>query len=103
MNWESFKAFLEHLQPETIARILVDLENAHEDWEYYPEEAPAETIRKFLDEAVAVIISAGDKRAREEDADFRQIIERTRDEQDREDWAAQRDQQEVKNWLDDYK
>ena len=103
MNWDSFKTLLSQLRPETIARLVIDLENAHEEWEFYPEQAPPEATRQFLDEAMAVIVSLGDKRAKEEDSEFRRLIERLREEQDQTNWAARRDRQEIDNWLDDYK
>ena len=103
MNWDDFGKLLRHLQPETIARIIIDLEQAREDWAYYPEEAPPEPERAMIDEAVGVIITAGDAAAKTNDVEFRPLLERLRDEQDEKAWADERDAQEVRNWLDDYK
>ncbi len=103
MNWDNFGKLLRHLQPETIARIIIDLEQAHEEWAYYPEEAPPESVRAMIEEALGVIITTGDVAARANDVEFRPLLERLRDEQDEKDWADERDEQEVRNWLDDYK
>lgn len=103
MNWDEFGELLTHLQPETIARIIVDLEHAHEEWEFYPEQAPPEPVRAMIDEAVGIIITAGDAGAKANDVEFRHLLEQLRDELDEKDWADKRDQQEIKNWLDDYK
>lgn len=103
MNWDDFGNLLRHLHPETLARIVVDLENAQEDWAFYPEDAPPEAIQEMVDEALTLIISIGEGRAEAKNVEFRHLLEQLRDEQDEKDWAETRDQQEIKNWLDDYK
>lgn len=100
MNDELFELILRTIRPETLARLAIDLEDAQEDWHYYPEEAPSTATRKNLEQALALIINLGVEQATS--SDFQQMLDQIRDQRPEEDWSRDRDQQERQNWLEDY-
>ncbi len=100
MNDELFELILRTLRPETLARLAVDIEDAQEDWQYYPEVAPSKAVRQNLDQTLALIITLGAEQAT--GVNFQQMLDQIRDKRSEEDWSRDRDQQERQNWLQDY-
>ena len=102
MNDQFLQTLLNQLTPGTLARIVLDLEQAQEDWAGFPETAPLEADQQALLIALALIREIGQGQAREEGLDFEEMLEQVRAEQDEADWQADRDRQEVNNWLSDF-
>jgi hypothetical protein len=102
MNNEFLQTLLNQLTPPTLARIVVDLEQAQEDWVSFPETAPTQADQQALVTTLAVIREIGQMQARAEGLDFEEMIEQIRAEQDEADWQAERGRQEVDNWLSDF-
>lgn len=100
MDNELFHTLLDQLQPETLARMVVDVEQADEEWQHYPENAPSENEQKELIEQLDLLKQIGARRARAEGVDFEQLLTRLR--AGHADWSAQRDRQESQNWLSDF-
>lgn len=102
MNQELFALILACLEPKTLAYLVRDLQDLRADWQYYPEEAPNESVREELEQLIKLLMTQGVELTAAGEAVFLQLIEQARAEQQAEDWAHQRDQQERKNWLQDY-
>jgi len=102
MNNEFLQTLLNQLTPPTLARIVVDLEQAQEDWASFPETVPTQAEQQALVAALAIIREIGQTQARSEGLDFEEVIEQAKVEQDEADWQAERDRQEVDNWLSDF-
>lgn len=101
MNQALFSLFLESLEPKTLAYLARDLTECQEDWGFYPEEAPPEPHQKELAHVLAAITRLGADLMDGDEARFLELVEQARDEQEEEDWAADRARQERQNWLED--
>jgi hypothetical protein len=104
MDTELLNSLFKLLQSQTLAHMLVDLEEAEEEWQHYPAQAPSEEIAKKLRQARLLIAEAGAARARAEGLDFQQTLEQARDRRDAdaEDWLLTRNRQTRENWYKDY-
>jgi hypothetical protein len=102
MNQEFFDILLNTLQPRTLAYMLVDLEEAAADWEYYPEAAPGETTRTALERIRLTIANTGQALAKAEGLNFDKLMDETRDEREADDWLLARNEWDRKNWYQDY-
>lgn len=88
---------LNHLTPQTLARLVAEIEDMLADWEVglnLPAEATQAEIRGVLAQAHT---------AGESHADFHALVESARDAIDAEGAFSERDAQERQNWLDDYR
>jgi hypothetical protein len=103
MNQQLYTLILDCLEPTTLAYLVRDLEDLREDWQYYPEEVPSETLKQELDKVIAALKERGKVLTAADEAHFRHLIEAARNEQRANDWAEQRDQQERQNWLEDFR
>jgi hypothetical protein len=97
-----FQALLKTLSPLTLARLVVDLETAGQDWATYPAEAPPEPLRAGLVALLAIIDQVGAERAQQEGLDFARLTAAARQASESIDWSAGRDQQERDNWFSDF-
>lgn len=102
LNTPLFETLIAFLQPQTLARMVIDLEEALEDWQYYPEDAPPETVRQEVAQILEYLIESGTAKAGASDLDFQMLLEQARNQQRAEDWPMERDSQEKENWLKDY-
>jgi len=102
LNTSLFETLITSLQPGTLARMVIDLEEALEDWQHYPQDAPPVSIRQEIAQLVERLIEAGTAKAKAFDLDFQTLLEQVRDQQRAEDWPLERDSQERENWLKDY-
>ena len=102
MSSEALSTLLAALQPATLAHMVVDLQELQQDWQRYPDEAPAESDRQALAELLAEIMQLGMARSGSGAPDFRQLIEQAKDERQADDWSRARDRQEQDNWLNDF-
>lgn len=94
---------LEILQPITLAHLVVDLEEAQDDWKYYPETAPGEEVRAALLAQLDNLRVVGTKRAHAEGLDFALLLEQVREQRAQQtDFQAQRNRQSRDNWFSDY-
>jgi len=101
MNEELLQVIFRALKPKTLAYLVRDLEEAQDDWEYYPEEAPAPPLRAALDQTIKTLVGLGTAAAEVEQADFQRILAQARAELEQEEWLSQRDAQERQNWTAD--
>ena len=101
MNDDLFKTMLNYLTPKTVAYMVRDLQAGQEDWNYYPEEAPSETVKQELVQTLQLLTDFGTKLAALEGLSFQQILQQALLEQQQEEWAWQRDLQEQQNWTND--
>lgn len=101
VNWQTLKTFLNTLQPNTLARMVIDIEDAQDDWEHYPEEAPSAATRKQINQVLGYIMKLGVDWGETADFDFAEMIEQVRAEQPADDWLLERDQQDQENWTQD--
>ena len=101
MKQELFVLLFDCLEPKTLAYIVRDLSERLEDWQHYPEEAPAEEQQQALAQLIDTITKLGTDLTVGIEPDFRQLVEQAGEELQDEDWSAQRDRQEHQNWLDD--
>lgn len=101
MNDKIFRAMVSTLTPHTLAGIVVNLEDAEGDWEFYPEEAPPADVRQALQEMLAHLITIGAQQAETQHQDFDQLLEQIRTRQDEDEWQEDRDRQVRQNWLSD--
>ena len=99
---ETFQILLENLSPHTLAQIIVDLEQAQEDWAHYPEDAPPQETQKALLKLLPVIHNMGQGQAKQGGIDFAQLLEQTKAEREDNGWTTTRDEQEIENWLSDF-
>ena len=90
---------LQFLRPQTLACLVVDTEEVFEEWQTYPEGAPALPVREALRRLGAAAVAAG--RRQMEDS-FEEILEQVRDQYDQDNWLTWRNQQDRDNWLADY-
>jgi hypothetical protein len=102
MSPDQLTTLLTTLQPATLARMVVDLQELQQDWQHYPEEAPPAPVREALEQALAEIMKHGAARIEAGSSDFRQLVEQIKDERQAEDWSRDRDTQEQQNWLSDF-
>lgn len=101
MTEELFKLILQALIPKTLAYLVRDLEESQADWQYYPNDAPPDTVQEKMRQTLEVIKTIGAERAAAEGLDFAQLLHQVGEEQQQEDWAWQRDRQEQQNWTND--
>jgi hypothetical protein len=101
LNQALFSLFLECLEPKTLAYLARDLTECQEDWGFYPEEAPPEATQEELAHVLAAVTRLGIDLMEGDEAEFVELVEQARDEQEADDWAAHRARQERKNWLND--
>lgn len=100
MSPQTLKILLNQLSPQTLARLVVELEEAREDWQFYPEQAPAKAVQNEVAQTVTLIMEIGTDKIVE--ADFQQLIEQARERRQAEEWPLERDRQEQQNWFEDY-
>jgi hypothetical protein len=98
MDESLLRRLLEVLSSTTLAAMLVDLQEAQEEWQHYPEETPALTIQEALLQIAALISEVGQSQT----PDFQQLVEQAQAQKAEQSWAEERDQQEVQNWLSDF-
>lgn len=101
MNEELFDVILKALAPKTLAYLIRDLEETQEDWGYYPEDAPPETVQQNLQQMLGAIKVMATERAAAEGLDFAKLLEQASAEQRQEEWTSQRNTQVQQNWLND--
>lgn len=101
MNQKQLQNLLTTLRARTLAQMVVDLEDAQEDWQYYPEDAPPAEVGQALDKILKLVRNIGAKQARAEGVDFDRLIEQILDARDRADWTQERNRQVRENWLKD--
>ena len=101
MNWQTLKILLNTLQPNTLARLVIDIEDAQEDWEHYPEEAPSVAARKQINQVLGHITKLGVDWGETADFDFAEMIEQIRESQPADDWLLERDKRDQENWTKD--
>ena len=101
MNQHLFQTLLTTLQLETLAAMLLDLEDAATDWQHYPEDAPSETKQQALTGLQTVIDELARRRAAAESLDFDDLLARRRAEHDA-GWLDERNRQTRQNWFSDY-
>ncbi len=99
---ELLPRLLQTLSPETLARMIIDLEQAQEDWAHYPEDAPSPADQTALIELIPQLHQTGQQQAKAEGRSFDHIFEQVKEQLDASDWASERDDQEVQNWLNDF-
>ncbi len=102
MNKTFQNALLNNLALKTLAHMVVDLETAQEDWQFYPEDAPSQAVQEELAQLLKLILEFGQNRVQANKLDFKTLLEQIRDAQEEEDWLKDRGQQEQQNWLKDY-
>ena len=102
MDDSLFQTLLQNLPPTTLAQLVVDMENAADDWTYYPKEAPAAVVQEKLADLLTLIREVGRDQAKAEGLDFQQLVKQLKAEQDGDDWATRRMEQDVENWLNDF-
>lgn len=98
---ELFEALLNTLEVDTLARLVVDLEEAQAEWQADPAAAPSQSVQAGLAQVLANLLRLGNTLARNEGEDFQQLVEQLRA-RDREDWASERSRQERQNWYSDF-
>ncbi|MEW5957345.1 MAG: hypothetical protein AB1801_06455 [Chloroflexota bacterium] len=101
MKQELLSLFLDCLEPKTLAYLVRDLTECQEDWLFYPDEAPPESLQQELAHLLAAVTRLGVDLLDGDEASFLQLIEQARAEQESEDWSRQRERQERQNWLSD--
>lgn len=101
MNEELFNVILKALAPKTLAYLIRDLEETQADWEYYPENAPPETVQQELRQFLEVLNNLAIAQAAVEGLDFALLLEQASAEQRQEEWTSQRNNQVQQNWLND--
>jgi len=102
MDDQLFETLLDALSPNTLARLLVDLEEAQEDWQHYPEDAPPEAVRQQLAQTLALIAKIGSNRTGADATGFEQLVDQIKEERYSENWLQERNRQARQNWLQDY-
>jgi hypothetical protein len=102
MEQDRLEICLDYLQPQTLAHILADLDEAAEDWGYYPEAAPPQTAQELLKQIRVLIVKWGFQQAQAEGLDFEQILDQIKTERAEKDWLRERNQQDRENWYSDY-
>ncbi|GIK41635.1 MAG: hypothetical protein BroJett011_54680 [Chloroflexota bacterium] len=101
MNQDLFEVTLKVLAPKTLAYLIRDLEETQADWNYYPEDAPPETVQQELRQMLEAIQTLAAERAAAEGLDFARLLQQASEEQRQEEWSAQRNTQVQQNWLSD--
>jgi len=94
------------LRPETLIALAADLEEALEEWQFYPEDAPPAKIQRAAANLLAGAQKIGGARAAAAGPDFAKQVTRLRDARDRaddDDWQSGRNAQAGENWLSDYR
>ena len=98
---ELFEALLNTLEVDTLARLVVDLEEAQAEWQADPATAPSQPVQDGLTQVLRNLLRLGNTLARNEGGDFQQLVAQLRA-RDQEDWASDRDRQERQNWYNDF-
>lgn len=98
MDERLLRLLLEVLSLETLAAMVADLQEAQEDWQHYPAEAPDETRREVLVHGAAIITEIGQAQA----PNFQKLVEQAQAQKAEGTWVSERDRQEVQNWLSDF-
>jgi hypothetical protein len=88
------------LQPETLANIVFDLEEAAEEWPLYPEEAPDAAAQQSLLTLRERLRQRGAAQAG--DAEFANLLDEARDRRAGDYWLSVRNRQTRDNWFSDY-
>src|SRR5262245_21466507 len=99
---ELFEALLNTLEVDTLARLVVDLEEAQAEWQANPTTAPSPSVRKGLSQVLTNLLTLGDTLAANEGIEFRQLVEQFKDRPPVEDWALERARREQQNWYSDF-
>lgn len=99
---ELFEALLTTLEVDTLARLVVDLEEAQVEWQDNPKAAPSKRVQEGLNQVLDNLLRLGDTLAAEEGIQFRQLVEQLKDRQQVEEWGQERAQQEQQNWYSDF-
>ncbi|HMR67064.1 MAG TPA: hypothetical protein PKE64_23890 [Anaerolineae bacterium] len=102
MDWDSLKFVLNTLQPGTLARMVIDIEETQEAWEHDLDQAPSEDNKLKLNQVLGLIMTLGTEWGETADFDFAQLIEDLRVEHLDENWLGERNQQVRENWYEDY-
>jgi hypothetical protein len=98
---ELFEALLNTLEVDTLARLVVDLEEAQAEWQADPAAAPSQSVQEGLTQVLRNLLRLGNTLARNEGGDFQKLVAQLRA-RDQEDWASDRDRQERQNWYSDF-
>jgi hypothetical protein len=102
MNQKTFQTLLTLLRPETLAHLVADLEEAQEEWQFYPEDAPPAAVQTSLAQAVVAARQVGAEQVRADNLVFAEMVEQIEQEREEaEDWFRQRNRQVRQNWLSD--
>jgi hypothetical protein len=99
---ELFEALLNTLEVDTLARLVVDLEEAQAEWRDKPEAAPSKQVQEGLSQVLNNLLKLGNILAVNEGVEFRQLVEQIKDRQQAEDWGQERARQERQNWYSDF-
>ena len=102
MNQHLFQTLLTTLQLETLAAMLLDLEDAATDWQHYPADAPGEAEQQALTGLQTVIDELARRRAVAEALDFDDLLASLRAERNDPGWLDERNRQTRDNWFSDY-
>jgi hypothetical protein len=97
-----FEALLNTLEVDTLARLVVDLEESQAEWQADPESAPSSPVREGLRQVLANLLKLGETLAANEGIEFRQLVEQLKTRPQVEDWASERTRQERQNWYSDF-
>ena len=98
---ELFEALLNTLEVDTLARLVVDLEEAQAEWQANPAAAPSQSVQEGLNQVLRNLLRLGNTLARTEGEDFQELVAQLRA-REQEDWASERDRQERQNWYNDF-
>ena len=98
---ELFEALLNTLEVDTLARLVVDLEEAQTEWQANPAAAPSPSVQEGLNQVLRNLFRLGNTLARNEGEDFQELLAQLRA-RTQEDWASERDRQERQNWYSDF-
>jgi hypothetical protein len=99
---ELFEALLNTLEVDTLARLVVDLEEAQAEWDAAGEAAPSPNVQAGLRQVLNNLLRLGGTLARNEGGDFQQLVAQFRNKPKAEDWSQERAQQEQQNWYSDF-
>lgn len=101
MNEALFDALLNNLHLQTLARILIDLEETQEEWRHNAA-APPDSFQQDIKNILKAITEVGTARAEAERLEFQQFLEDVREERRQADWLAERNRRDRENWFKDY-
>ena len=99
---QHLQTLLNTLQLETLAAMLLELEEADDDWQHYPADAPDATEQVALTNLQATIAETARRRAAAESLNFDDLLAHLRAEREDSGWLDERNRQTRDNWFSDY-